>query len=818
MNLTLNNISRIIESQYFGNKNIEVSKIIIDSRIVGKTSTDLFFAIVGEQNNGHKFIKDLYEKGVRGFVVSQNIDYYEYPEAGFLKVENTVVALQKFMAYYRKLFDIPIIAITGSNGKTIVKEWLNWILSKDFNVTRSPKSYNSQVGVPLSISLLDKKSEIGIFEAGISKPDEMKNLEEIIKPNIGVFTNAGTAHQANFNDIEQKIKEKSILFNDCDTVVYNADEKYLSKLLKNSKKINQHITWSNKSEATIKIINIEKLEKTTIITVLYNNTNICFTIPFSDKGSIQNAVSCFCTVIALKIELSQEILQRFATLPSVKMRLEMISGIHNSTIINDSYNSDTNSLEIALDYLNQKKSNKQTLLILSDIPQSSENKKDLYKKVNDLIIEKNVNNFIGIGEELSNFKGIFSDRFAFYKNTDDFLDNFCFSSFYDTIVLLKGARDFKFEKISKLLQAKSHETVIEIDLNLIKNNFNYFKSCISPNTKVMAMVKAFSYGSGYVEIANFLQHNRIDYLTVAFVDEGIELREGGITMPIMVMNPNLYSTKSIIDNKLEPEIYSLNLLQEFIKELEFNNIKHFPVHLKIDTGMHRLGFSEQDIEHLINIINNTNSIKIESIFSHLAGTDNHNLDYFTEQQVHKFLKIYDKIVEKTGYKPMRHVLNSWGIVRFPQYDFEMVRLGIGLYGLIPELNAQISQVSSFKSVISQTHSVKSGESVSYNRSGKVNKDSIIATVPVGYADGLNRKLGNGNWYFYVNNQKAYTVGNICMDMCMIDITDIEAKEGDTVIVFGHENSICKMAKILETIPYEIITGISQRVKRIYFEE
>lgn len=815
----LKDIEKIVSGEYYGITNVKFSKIITDSRNIGNSSTsDLFIAINGLNHDGHKFIDELYKKGVRAFIVSNYINFQNYPDAAFLKVENSIEALHKLAAYKRDLFNIPLISITGSNGKTIVKEWLSWILSNKFKITRNPKSYNSQTGVPLSLLLLEEDSELGIFEAGISEVGEMEKLEKIIKPTIGIITNIGSAHQANFKSIEEKVEEKLKLFKDCETVIYCIDNTIVTKTLSSNKNIKRHITWSENNNGIVNIKNINYSTDQSTITVEYNNKEIKLSIPYTDKGSIQNAISCLCAIIALNIELSESILKRFTSLPSVKMRLEMINGIHNSIIINDSYNSDINSLEIALDYLNQKKANRNSVLIMSDILQSSEHEDILYKSVSNLIKEKNIKKFIGIGNAINNNANLFPESSLFYKNTEDFLHNFKYSDFYDSAILLKGARDFRFENISKKLQAKNHETVIETDLNLIKHNLDFFKSHLNPGTKMMAMVKAFSYGNGYLEIASLLEHNRIDYLAVAFVDEGIELREGGITTPIMVMNSNLQSIQSMIEYKLEPEIYSISVLNELIKELQKSDIKNFPIHVKIDTGMHRLGLVESDLDNFCNILNITNSVKIESIFSHLVGSGNKELKDFTKQQVDLFLKMYEKICLLTKSKPNRHILNSEGIIYFPEYDFEMVRLGIGLYGLIPELSDKIYQVSKFRSIISQIHHIKKGESVSYNRSGKVNRDSIIATIPVGYADGLDRRLGNGNWYFYVNSQKAYTIGNICMDMCMIDITDINANEGDDVIIFGKENSICKMADILNTIAYEIITGISQRVKRVYFEE
>ncbi|MDR2009802.1 MAG: bifunctional UDP-N-acetylmuramoyl-tripeptide:D-alanyl-D-alanine ligase/alanine racemase [Bacteroidales bacterium] len=814
----LKDITNIVSGEYYGINNIQFRKLITDSRTTGNSSSDLFIAITGIQHDGHKFINELYKNGVRAFILSKDIQFQNYPEAGFIKVKNTIEALHALASYKRNMFDIPVIGITGSNGKTIVKEWLSWILNNKFKITRNPKSYNSQTGVPLSLWLLEKDSELGIFEAGISQPGEMEKLEKLIKPTIGILTNIGSAHQANFSSVEEKTTEKLKLFKDCKTVIYNSDDQIADRLLKSNNKIEQFITWSENNNGLINIKHIEYLKDKSKISLLYDGKEINFSIPYSDKGSVQNAISCFCVLVALKIDIHGPILKRFASLPNVKMRLEMLKGIHNSVLINDSYNSDINSFEIALDFLNRKKGNRNSIVIMSDILQSSDNEKELYQSVSKLINEKNINRFIGIGKALSAYKKLFHENALFFNNTEEFINDLKYSDFYESAILLKGARDFRFEKISSKLQAKNHETVIETDLNLIKYNLDFFKSHLAPGTKIMAMVKAFSYGSGYVEIASLLQHNRINYLAVAFVDEGIELREGGITTPIMVMNPNLQSLQSMISYRLEPEIYSLTVLRELIRELENNDITDFPIHIKLDTGMHRLGLTEADIDEFCKIINNTKTIKLTSIFSHLAGSDDKNLDYFTKQQVELFLSMYDKICQLTSLKPDRHILNTNGIIRFPEYDFEMVRLGIGMYGLIPELKGEIFQVSRFKSVISQIHHVKKGESISYNRSGKVDRESVIATIPVGYADGLDRRLGNGNWYFYVNSHKAFTIGNICMDMCMIDITDIPANEGDEVIIFGKRNSILEMAEILNTIPYEIITGISQRVKRVYYEE
>lgn len=815
---SLNNISDFVSGEFLGAPDNSFVKIIIDSRKISRFDETLFVAIPGEQHDGHKFIPELYSKGVRSFIISKKTDFTKYPEASFLMVKNPVKALQELAAYKRDKYKNPVIAITGSNGKTIVKEWLYWILSPYYRIIRSPKSYNSQTGVPLSLWLLEEDSDLAIIEAGISQPGEMELLEKIIKPDIGIITNIGQAHQANFDSPEQKAAGKMKLLQNCKTVIYSKDCEPVSSQEELLSQAKRKITWSKEVPAEIFVKQIKIQDSFSDISLDYKNNTYSFRIPFTDKGSVQNTISTFAVLAALDIEISEKYLNRFSSLPGVKMRLETIDGIHNSIIINDSYNSDINSLEIALDYLNQKKANKESVLVMSDIHQSNEPEPDLMKSVAKIVKDKKINHFIGIGEVLNRNKSVFPEGSVFYEDTASFLEKSGMSVFYDKAVLLKGARDFKFEKISKKLQQKSHLSVVETDLTLMRQNLLYFKSLLKPGTRMMVMVKAFSYGSGYREIAAFLQHNRIDYLAVAFTDEGTELRQNGIETPVMVMNPNVQSLHTMIEYRLEPEVYSVSLLKELVKELRDSNVTDFPIHIKLDTGMHRLGLVPEDIEEVCELIKTSGKIKIASVFSHLSGSDSASFDDFTVQQAETFGLMYEKIAELSGYRPDRHILNSAGILRFPEYHFEMVRLGIGLYGLIPELCDKLVPVSKFKSAISQIHKVKKGDTVSYNRSGKVTGDSLIATVPVGYADGLDRHLGNGNWKVIINGKKVPVIGDICMDMCMIDISGIDAKEGDEVIIFGPENTINEMSAVLKTIPYEVITGISQRVKRVYFED
>lgn len=814
---SLNNLADVVEGKFFGKESNFFSRIITDSRNVSRSNDLLFIAVKGTNHNGHSFIKDLYAVGVRSFIVSDNIDFKKYPEASFLLVENSIKALQKLAGYKRSLYKNTVIAITGSNGKTIVKEWMYHILSPYYKITRSPKSYNSQIGVPLSLWLIDDDSDFAFIEAGISLPGEMKALESVIKPDIAIVTNIGQAHLANFNSAEQLTIEKANLLKNAKTAIVDKENQMLFDIVAKFSKI-KVLSFSAKTDSDVFVKEILNLGDYTAISIVYQNKTHNIVIPFTDSGSIQNAVSCFCLIAALDLDRKDMFANRFDTLPGVKMRLETIDGVHNSIIINDSYNSDINSLVIALDYLNQKKAGKETMLIMSDILQSSENEEGLCLNISKILKDKKINSFIGIGQILKRNKDVFPSGSRFYSDTEEFLEKSALHTFYDKAVLLKGARDFKFEKITNRLQYKNHLSVVETDFNLMRQNLNCFKSCIDSNTKMMVMVKAFSYGSGYREVAGFLQHNRIDYLAVAFTDEGVELRDYGIETPIMVMNPNIRSLQSMIEYRLEPEVYSLSLLKELVRELNASNIEYFPVHIKLDTGMHRLGLNANDLKEMCSLIKKCGKIKIVSVFTHLSGSDSETFDSFTHKQAAEFNQMYSSICEIIGYNPDRHILNSSGILRFPEYKFEMVRLGIGLYGLMPDQFKGLITVSVFKSEISQIHFVNKDETVSYNRSGKLERDSVIATVPVGYADGFDRRLGNGNWYFIINGKKARVIGDVCMDMCMADITGIEANEGDEVVIFGPANPVLKMASVLKTIPYEIITGISQRVKRIYFEE
>ncbi len=812
-------ISNIVKGELLGNSSL-IKYLLIDSRNIISATDSLFFAIVGKNNDGHNFIEYLYKNKVQNFVVSTLPENYKkYKTANFILVKNTLTALQQLTAFHRSQFDIPIVGITGSNGKTIIKEWLFQTLHNDKKIIRSPKSYNSQVGVPLSVWLLDKSCNFAIFEAGISKPREMEKIQPIINPTIGIFTNIGDAHQENFIDLNQKINEKIKLFYNCNTIIYRKDYKLIDTQFKTDSHFlkKQLATWSTKQNADLQIIKIDKKSSETLISAKYNNNIINIEIPFVDDASIENAIHVWLLMLLLNIA-NKQIAERMKALSPVAMRLELKQGINHCSIINDSYNSDIQSLTIALDFLNNQKQNNKNVLILSDILQSSYSDKKLYKKVSELVNKKNIDEIIGIGKAISRNSNVFNIKKHFFNSTNDFLINYSKSLFTNSNILIKGSRKFQFEKISTLLEKKTHRTVLEINLNAIEQNLNFFRLKLKPETKIMAMVKAFSYGSGTYEIANLLQYQNIDYLAVAYVDEGIELRKNQISLPIIVMNPEIQSFNLMIEYNLEPEIYNFRTLHAFQSALIENNKTTYPIHIKLDTGMHRSGFENNEIDELIAELKKYNNSKIKSIFSHLAASDEKIFDTFTQQQFDVFETMSSKIIKYFNYPILRHILNSAGIERFPQNQYDMVRLGIGLYGISPSNQNKLFNVSTLKSKIAQIRTVKKNDTIGYGRKGKIDKDSKIATVPIGYADGLNRQLSNGVGKVLINNQFAPIIGNICMDICMINITNINANEGDDVIFFGDEYPITKLAKQLNTIPYEILTSISNRVKRIYFHE
>lgn len=801
--------------------NVEISGIFIDSRALPDEAA-IFFAIQGERHDGHNYVNELYSKGIRAFVVNRRFDEDKFPLAGFILVDDTLRALQDFAAEHRSHFEYPVVGITGSNGKTCVKEWIYQLLHERMQVVRNPKSYNSQVGVPLSIMLMNNSAEIAVFEAGISLPDEMRRLEHVIRPTTGIFTNLGDAHQEGFASQQEKLAEKMILFERVKMLIYCADHKQVHDFVVNSKHEYATFTWGQTPECDLQIIDkhLSRDKRSTDVRLSFRGEEFSIHIPFSDNGSVENALHC--TALALTLGFSpQYIADKTGRLAPVAMRLELKKGINGCTIINDTYNSDVNSLSIALDFLSGMTQHQNKTLILSDILQSGENERELYAKVAGLVSSKGVNKFIGTGPALAVNADLFAGiaNCSFYADTDSFIRQFPKHSFDSEAVLLKGSRAFEFERISRLLEYKTHQTILEINLNALVNNINYFKSKLKHGVKLMAMVKAFSYGAGTHELASLLQYQRIDYLAVAYADEGVELREAGISMPIVVLNANPDSFDTMVLHRLEPEIYSFRALREFAASTGRAGIIAYPVHIKIDTGMHRLGFSEHELFDLCKMLNEYKELKVASVFSHLAASGEEIHDGFTETQIEIFRRSCRIIEQKTGYSFLKHILNSSGIERFPHAQFDMVRLGIGLYGIgsTPESREKLQNVGTLSSAIVQIREVQAGETVGYGRHGKINENRRIATVPIGYADGLNRKLSCGHGYFMVKGKPAPVVGNICMDACMIDITGIDAEEGDRVIIFGEKPTVSEIAETLGTIPYEVLTGISQRVKRIYYQ-
>lgn len=822
---TLQGIAAVLEAPCpFEFQDVYVKELAIDSRKVVLPGQSVFFAIRGDRHDGHNFIHELYDKGVRAFVVDQD---YSAPaqldDAFFIRTESPLDALQKVAAAKRAQYNYPLIGITGSNGKTIVKEWLYQLLNFSHNIIRSPKSYNSQVGVPLSVWRMGSENNLAIIEAGISMPGEMIRLERIVRPTVGIFTNLGQAHDENFSDHNQKAREKLDLFRHVDTLIYCKDYLILQEELEQYPFATQPklFSWSRRSSADLQIGRVEKKGGITEIQGIYQHNFIRIKIPFVDEASIENAIHCWATMLLLGIE-NDTIAERMEFLAPVAMRLELKQGINNCSVINDSYNSDLQSISIALDFLSQQHQHPKRTLILSDILQTGRKDDELYSEVAQIIADKKVDRLIGIGKHISEQPEKFPEGSEFFASTEEFLGAYQHDKFHDETILLKGARSFGFEAINSILQHKTHQTVLEIDLGAMVHNLNLIRSLLKPKTKLMAMVKAFGYGSGSFEIANVLQFHHVDYLAVAYADEGIELRKAGISMPIMVISPEEQSFDAMIQYGLEPEIYSVRSLQLLENAIARKGSLETPmkIHLKLNTGMNRLGFSLQEMNQLIVRVKNNKQLHIASVFSHLAASENPDEDDFTKGQIALFEKMSSDILGHFEYPITRHICNSFGIIRFPEAQYDMVRLGIGLYGVAPEspITDKLRNVSTLRTTITQIHELRSGDTIGYGRTEKVKTEMRSATLPIGYADGLSRKNGNRKGCVVINGHRAPIVGNVCMDMCMVDVTGIPCKEGDGVVVFGEELSITEFATNSETIPYEVLTGISARVKRVYFQE
>lgn len=820
MSSNIEEIASIMGATRVGTTPAHVDWILTDSRSLCFPEETLFFALKTKRNDGHKYIYDLYTRGVRNFVVSDLPEKAsEYKDANFLVLDRPLKGLQKLATHHREQFQVPVVGITGSNGKTIVKEWLYQLLSPERVITRSPRSYNSQIGVPLSIWLMNEHTELGIFEAGISEMGEMEALKPIIQPTIGILTNIGGAHQENFSSVVDKCMEKLLLFKDCDVVIYDGDNEVISSCVTKSLFTAREIAWSRKdNERPLFIEKIVKEETHTTIYYRYIGLPSSYTIPFIDDASIENSIHCLAVALYMMLP-PEQIAERMAKLEPVAMRLEVKEGKNGCTLINDSYNSDLASLDIALDFMQRRSEDKmrKRTLILSDILETGQTSKLLYRQVADLIHSRGVDKLIGVGEDIASSSSRFELEKYFFRSTAELLNSGLLNQLHDEIVLIKGSRTFQFDKITDLLELKVHETTLEINLNALVDNLNYYRNKLKPDTKIVCMVKASAYGAGSYEIAKTLEDQRVNYLAVAVADEGSELRKAGITSSIIIMNPEQTAFKTLFDYKLEPEVYSFHLLEELIKAAEREGITNFPIHIKIDTGMHRLGFAPAEIPRLVERLHKQTSVIPRSVFSHLVGSDTERLDTFTRRQIEVFEAAAAQLQEGFSFKIIRHICNTAGIQRYPGAQFEMVRLGIGLYGVDPFTSEMLHNISTLRSTILQIHDVPKEETVGYGRKGILERDSRIAAVPIGYADGLNRHLGNGRGYCLVNGKKAPYVGNICMDVCMIDVTDIDCREGDKVIIFGDDLPVTVLSDLLDTIPYEVLTSVSNRVKRVYFQ-
>ncbi len=813
-----------------------IEHLLTDSRKLVFPDSSLFFALDGPRRSGQSFIPELYERGVRAFVTPQQVDaalLKNCPDACFLLVPDVLAGLQQLAAFHRSQYALPVLGITGSNGKTIVKEWLYQLLHDSFDLVRSPRSYNSQTGVALSVWHLQPQHNLAIFEAGISQRGEMQRLEKIIRPAIGIFTNIGEAHSEGFDNNGEKIREKLRLFVHCHTLICSSRQPELMEAaleLTRQNKDLRLISWGRETGDTLRLLSVETSGGTTRIEAALASfpgtdpaagNRLHLQIPFTDEASVENALHCCCACLLLGMP-AEKLAARMRLLRPIEMRLELKKGINQCSVINDSYSADLDSLGIALDFLEQQQQHTQRTVILSDILQSGRSGAELMEKIADRLLQKKVSRFIGIGPEMCRHQGLFSriPHTAFFGSVNEFRDQFHTLHFHHETILLKGARVFGFEQIGHLLEEKVHQTVLEVNLNAVTHNLKFYQQMLQPGVRLMAMVKAFSYGSGSYEIANLLQFHKIDYLTVAYADEGAELRKAGIQLPIMVMNAEEVTFDMLVQHSLEPELYSFSILSSFEQYLRDAGITHYPVHIKLDTGMRRLGFEEQELDALCRHLQQSVQLKVQSVFSHLAASDSPEHDDFTRQQASQFTRLCNTLQKALPYPFLRHLANTSAIHRHPDLQLDMVRLGIGLYGVDehPGIAPQLRNVSTLNTTVAQLKQVKAGDTVGYSRGSRVTRDSVIATVRIGYADGYPRNLSLGQGKMWVNGHLVPVIGKVCMDMTMLDVTGVPVQEGDTVQVFGEQLPVARLAKWAGTISYEILTGISQRVKRVYYEE
>lgn len=819
--LTIAQIKDICQAKdcHLADGHAEIELLAFDSRNVLIPQKTLFFAITTAKNDGHHYIAELWQQGVKNFVITRPVsEFSHFSDANFLQVNNAVTALQQIAAYHRQQFSYPVVGITGSNGKTIVKEWLSQMLAPEFHVVRNPNSYNSQIGVPLSVWQMAPRHNLAIFEAGISQPGEMERLAAVIQPTIGILTNIGAAHNEFFHNNEEKLIEKTKLFKDCQKVIYCSDNPLIHNYFKQNERFKgKTISWGHTEDADY---HIDFVNTTDVHTVVSLNGQL-IDIPFSDAGSIENALHSIVLMLQLNFTLPQ-INQKLHNLSAVSMRMEMIEGINNSVIINDTYSLDMSSLRIALDFLNAQTQMIRKTVIISDFEQAGNFDTEDYQKIYKLLINKGITRLIAVGAGFYAHRAVFDfPEQSFYHNTDELLANLNQEPFHQEVILVKAARSYRFEKVVAALQYKTHQTVLNVNLPAIIHNLSYYRSLLKPETKMVAMVKAQSYGLGDVELINELIYHHVNYHAVAYTDEGIRLRKRNITKPIIVLGAEAHSFEAMIAYRLEPEIFNFHYLEQLTELLEqHSDIELFKIHIKLDTGMHRLGFDEGDLPRLVEFIQRHPKLKVASIFSHLAAAEDPDEDDFTRGQIALFDRMSSYLIGQFDYPILRHILNSAGISRFPEAQYDMVRLGIGLYGFsaVPQDQAHLQNTVTLRTVITQVKTIPANETIGYNRSYKTLKESKIAIIPIGYADGYPRELGNGVGKVFVAGRLVPIVGKICMDMCMIDVTGLEVKEGDEVIVYGDPNPLDKVAASIHRIPYELMTAISKRVQRIYIKE
>ena len=782
MRYFLSDIAKIVGGRLLG-CDLEVHSVATDSRSYDLSSDSLFVAMRGVNHDAHDHIAEVAERGVKAFMVEHEVTLTE--GCGVVVIENSLSALQTLASHHRKQFVGNVVGITGSNGKTTIKEWISQCAPSRANIFRSPRSYNSQLGVALSLLMLDNNFDTAIIEAGISQKGEMERLAKMIQPDTVIFTSIGDAHAQGFASLEEKISEKLLLADSANTIIYHSAYAPLAEAVK------ERFGDRNLVDASRSCI-----------------------AQMGDIASQRNAE----IVAALFAEMDFEG-PDFSQLQPVAMRLEVKQGIENSIIIDDSYSADLNSLSIALDNLRSVAGNRKTTLVLSDILQSGN---DVYTEVATMVRKAGINQFVGIGRAITGQRNQFGENSLFFGSVEELIDNISKLDIADHAILIKGNRASRMERLSHRLEQHSHTTILEVNLQAMVRNINYFRSKIGASTRLVAMIKASGYGAGEREVAQMLQKQGVAYLAVAFADEGVALREGGITMPIVVLNADDASFDTMITHSLEPEIYSLRSLASFVQAVERAGEINYPIHLKVDSGMHRLGFEEGDIETLNSqLAKAKHSVRVASIFTHLCVADDSTQDSFSKEQICRFDRISNAIMAALPYRPLRHASATEAMLRFEEARFDMCRLGIGLYGFSATAGEELEPVSTLRTRIVQIHTLHDGDTVGYGRNGKIVGEKRIATIPIGYADGLNRHLGNGAWEMIVGGRRAKTIGNICMDSCMIDITGIDGvAEGDEVKIFSAErgNTAEDMALVLGTIPYEVLTSVAKRVKRIYINE